>query len=73
MEQIAAVGVEIEDDGIIHIAIESEGELQLGAYDNLGEGCVFTGPAVPPSQLEQWRARGLITSFMPEPKLQTKP
>ena len=59
-KQIVAAGV---TEAIIHVQIERNGSLQLGAYDNFHRDCVVTGPEVSPDILANMKASGVVRSF----------
>ncbi|HLJ12755.1 MAG TPA: hypothetical protein VKU82_16280 [Planctomycetaceae bacterium] len=44
-KQVMAAGLK---RAIVHVQIERDGILELGAYDNFHEDCVFTGPGISP-------------------------
>jgi hypothetical protein len=68
LQAVAAAGVELEDDGILHVYMEHNGAIEFGAHDWYS-GCVVTGPAVPASLLARLQQEGVIDSFCPEPDL----
>ena len=48
---------------IIHVQIEREGVLELGAYDNFHRECVVTGPGVSAAILEQMKTEKMLRDF----------
>ena len=49
--------------GIIHVEIEANGEVQLGAYDQMSKQTVVTGRLLGPNILEQWKQAKLIWGY----------
>lgn len=60
IEQIMAAGLSRR---IIHLQIERDGEILLGAYDNFHRECVVTGPQVSPELLNELQSDRVIKSF----------
>ncbi len=57
--------------GIIHVQIERDGVLELGAYDNFDDECVATGPGVNRTLLEELRKNNVLRDFKmatPQPR-----
>jgi hypothetical protein len=48
---------------ILHVQIEREGVLQLGAYDNFHAKCVVTGPDVSAALLSELQSVGVLRGF----------
>jgi len=48
---------------IVHVQVERDGILEVGAYDNFHSECVTTGPAIRPGMLTQLRDAGVIRGF----------
>jgi hypothetical protein len=48
---------------IIHVQIEHDGALQLGAYDNFHPECAVTGPGVGAALLAELHAAGVLRGF----------
>jgi hypothetical protein len=63
-KQIIAAGV---TENIIHVQIERNGSIQLGAYDNFHRECVGTGPEVSAELLGEMKASGVVRSFVEAP------
>jgi hypothetical protein len=59
-KQVIAAGLK---KNIIHVQIERNGSLQLGAYDNFHPDCVVTGPEVSAELLEKMKISGVVRSF----------
>jgi glucose dehydrogenase len=59
-KQVLTAGVK---DANIHIQIERNGLLQLGAYDSFHRDCVVTGPEVSANLLASMKASGVVRSF----------
>ncbi len=51
------------NDHIIHVQIETAGELAFGAYDNFHDKCTFCSHAVPAEVLQSLLASGVISAF----------
>lgn len=49
--------------GIVHVQIESHGEIAFAAYDLFHEDCVFVYPAVPLALLEELVERRVLYSY----------
>jgi hypothetical protein len=50
---------------IVHVQIEQNGVLELGAYDNFSPGSVVTGPGVSPTLLSKLKNMKLLVDFKP--------
>jgi hypothetical protein len=48
---------------IIHVQIERDGVLELGAYDSFCPGCVVTGPGVSPTLLAELEESRILRGF----------
>jgi len=59
-KEVLAAGLSRE---IIHVQIEYDGVLQLGAYDNFYPECVVTGPAVSASLLDELKSKHVLRGF----------
>jgi hypothetical protein len=59
-KQIKAAGL---SRAIIHVQIEYEGVLQLGAYDNFHSDCVVTGPGVTGAALSELKSKCILRDF----------
>ena len=59
-DQVMAAGVR---EAIIHVQIDRNGSLQLGAYDNFHRECVVSGPEVSADLLATLKASGVVRSF----------
>jgi hypothetical protein len=59
-KQLMAAGV---TENIIHVQIERNGALQLGAYDNFHRDCVVTGPEVSAELLREMQVSSVVRSF----------
>ena len=59
-EQVSAAGL---TEAIIHVQIERDGVLELGAYDNFAPGCVITGPGVKLELLEELKSKNVLRDF----------
>jgi hypothetical protein len=62
LEQMTAAGLK---RAIIHVQIERNGVLELGAYDNFHPECVVTGPGVSASLLDELRESSVLLDFQP--------
>lgn len=49
-------------DRVIHVQIESKGELQFAAYDNFDPDCVWCGPEIPERTIAEFLQKGIIKS-----------
>jgi hypothetical protein len=70
LKQALAAGLK-RVQGIIHVQIERDGVLELGAYDNFDDECVATGPGVKPTLLEELRKNNVLRDFRiatPQPR-----
>ncbi len=70
LKQALAAGLK-RGRGIIHIQIEREGVLELGAYDSFDDKCVATGPGVNRTLLEELRKSNVLRDFKtatPQPR-----
>ena len=63
---VAAVGLEKEDDGILHVYMERNGAIEFAAHDWY-DGCAVIGHSIPVALLEKLQLRGVVDSFRPEP------
>lgn len=59
-QQVMAAGLK---HAIIHVQIERNGVLELGAYDNFHPDCVVTGPGITPELLDDLKSRRLLRDF----------
>jgi hypothetical protein len=59
-KQVMAAGLK---RAIIHVQIERNGVLELGAYDNFHPECVVTGPGVSAALLEELKSKNVIGAF----------
>lgn len=59
-KQMMAAGLK---RAIIHIQIERNGVLELGAYDNFDPGCVVTGPGVSLALLDEMKRTNVLREF----------
>jgi hypothetical protein len=59
-KQIKAAGLK---RAILHVQIERNGVLELGAYDNFHPECVVSGPGIGEQLLEQLKEDGFIRKF----------
>ena len=50
-------------NAIVHVQIERNGILELGAYDNFHPQCVATGPGISSSLLEELQSANVIWDF----------
>ncbi len=50
---------------VIHIQIEANNSMQLGAYDHFHPECVVTGPGVSAQLLQELKQAGTIIGFSP--------
>jgi hypothetical protein len=48
---------------IIHVQIERDGVLELGAYDNFYQECVVTGPGISPALLDELKSANVLRDF----------
>jgi hypothetical protein len=48
---------------IIHMQIERDDVLELGAYDNFHRECVVTGPGVSPALLDELKSANILRDF----------
>ena len=48
---------------IIHVQIERDGVLELGAYDNFNQECVMTAGGVSPALLEDLKHANVLRDF----------
>jgi hypothetical protein len=60
LKSIMAAGLK---RAIIHVQIERDGTLQVGAYDNFHPECTFTGPGVGTALLAELHAAGVLRGF----------
>ncbi len=68
LNEVAAAGVELQDDGVLHVYMEHRGAIEFGAHDWYN-GCAITGPAVPTALLARLQQEGVIDSFRQEPDI----
>jgi hypothetical protein len=59
-KEVMAAGLK---HAIIHVQIECNGILELGAYDNFHEECVVTGPGVSEALLEELKSTSVLRDF----------
>src|SRR4029077_15090901 len=59
-KQVMAAGLSV---AIIHVQIERNEVLELGAYDNFHPKCVVTGPGVSPELLAELKSSNVIRGF----------
>jgi hypothetical protein len=59
-KQVMAAGLK---RAIVHVQIERDGVLELGAYDNFHDACVVTGPGVGPGLLTELRDTKVLHDF----------
>jgi len=59
-KQVLAAGLK---RAIIHVQIERNGVLELGAYDNFHKECVVTGPGISPLLLDELRRANIVREF----------
>src|SRR5262245_43183850 len=59
-EQVMTAGLR---RAIIHVQIERNGTLELGAYDNFHPECVVTGPGVSPELLDELMKKHVLREF----------
>ncbi|MCW5554960.1 MAG: hypothetical protein KIS67_22700 [Verrucomicrobiae bacterium] len=59
-EQVAAVGLA---RAIVHVQIERNGVIELGAYDNFHPECVVTGSGVSPTLLDELKEERIIRDY----------
>lgn len=60
-KQVLAAGFR----AIVHVQIERNGVLELGAYDHFHKDCVVTGQGVTPAFLAQLREQRVVRGFDP--------
>jgi len=60
LKQISSAGLK---RAIIHIQIERDGILELGAYDNFHTDCVVTGPGISAATLDELKKNGILRSY----------
>ena len=60
LKEIMAAGLK---SAIIHVQIERDGVLELGAYDNFHDQCVVTGPGVSAVLLEELKSTRVLRDF----------
>lgn len=60
--QISRIGLR---ENIVHVQVEKDGRIELGAYDNFHSECVVTGPAISEALLAELQAAGVIRRFSP--------
>ena len=60
LKAIKAAGLK---GAIVHVQIERDGVLELGAYDHFYPGCVVTGPSVSTTFLEKLKDMKLLWDF----------
>ncbi len=60
LKQVMAAGLK---RAIIHVQIERNGVLELGAYDNFHPECVVTGPGVTAALLEELKSKSVLRAF----------
>jgi hypothetical protein len=58
--QLMAAGLK---RAILHVQIEREGVLQLGAYDNFHPECVVTGPGLSATLLAELQSSGILRNY----------
>ena len=63
-QQISVAGL---TRAIIHVQIERNRVMELGAYDNFGTGCVVTGPGVNATLLEELKSKSVLRDFEAAP------
>jgi hypothetical protein len=59
-KQIMAAGL---SHAIIHVQIERDSVLELGAYDNFHSECVVTGPGVSGALLSELKSKSILRDF----------
>jgi hypothetical protein len=59
-KQVMAAGLK---RAILHVQIERNGVRELGAYDHFHPECVFTGPGVRKSLLEELKLKSILRDF----------
>jgi hypothetical protein len=59
-KQVMAAGL---NRAIVHVKIQRNGVVELGAYDNFDPECVVTGPSVSETLLLQLRDAGIVRNF----------
>jgi hypothetical protein len=59
-KQVMAAGLK---RAIVHVQIERNGVLELGAYDNFHHECVVTGPSVSPELLTELKNTKVLRDF----------
>jgi hypothetical protein len=60
LKQVLAAGL---SRAIIHVQIERNGILELGAYDNFDPECVLTGPGVSRALLDELKSKHIVREF----------
>jgi hypothetical protein len=60
VQQVSAAGLK---GAIMHVQIERNGVLELGAYDNFAPGCVVTGPGVKAELLDELKSKSVVRDF----------
>jgi hypothetical protein len=48
---------------IIHVQIERDSVLELGAYDHFHRECVVTGPGISPALLAELKSTNVLRDF----------
>jgi hypothetical protein len=62
-ERLSVSGLFQNGGALVHVQVEHEGHLVLGAYDNFHKDCVVAYEPTPVALLEQLKARGVIRSY----------
>ncbi len=60
LQQVMAAGLK---RAIIHLQIERNGVLELGAYDNFDPDYVVTGPGISPELLDELKRKHILHDF----------
>ena len=59
-KQVMAAGLK---RAIIHVQVERDGVLELGAYDNFHPDCTTTGPGVSVTLLDELKSTNVLRDF----------
>ncbi len=60
LQQVMGAGLK---RAIIHLQIERNGVLELGAYDNFDPDCVVTGPGISQALLQELKNKNILRDF----------
>jgi len=61
LQQILTGGRVVHD--VVHVQIAKHGQLVFGAYDNFHPDCIFAGPGIAETLLQELVTRGILKSF----------